>query len=110
MNLCQTPVPPSHHKICEWDPWGKKLYSANRQSRSFYFLALITKENYFIMSPGLPQHQNGMYGLHQGYHHFNSFDTVRSLPLLLHQAGVRTGIIGKKHVGPEDVRQSLFEL
>ncbi|KAG8129190.1 hypothetical protein E2320_015867 [Naja naja] len=52
---------------------------------------------------GLPQHQNGMYGLHQDVHHFNSFDSVRSLPLLLNQAGIRTGIIGKKHVGPEAV-------
>ncbi|XP_042525921.1 N-sulphoglucosamine sulphohydrolase isoform X2 [Dipodomys spectabilis] len=52
---------------------------------------------------GLPQHQNGMYGLHQDVHHFSSFDKVRSLPLLLSQAGVRTGIIGKKHVGPETV-------
>jgi hypothetical protein len=37
------------------------------------------------------QHQNGMYGLHQDVHHFNSFDKVQSLPLLLNQAGVRTG-------------------
>ncbi|XP_054564836.1 N-sulphoglucosamine sulphohydrolase isoform X2 [Eptesicus fuscus] len=52
---------------------------------------------------GLPQHQNGMYGLHQGVHHFSSFEGVRSLPLLLSRAAVRTGIIGKKHVGPEAV-------
>ncbi|XP_030627705.1 N-sulfoglucosamine sulfohydrolase [Chanos chanos] len=52
---------------------------------------------------GLPQHQNGMYGLHQAVHHFNSFEEVRSLPLLLQQAGIRTGIIGKKHVGPDPV-------
>ncbi|XP_075034029.1 N-sulfoglucosamine sulfohydrolase [Mixophyes fleayi] len=52
---------------------------------------------------GLPQHQNGIYGLHQDVHHFNSFDEVKSLPLLLSQAGIRTGIIGKKHVGPETV-------
>ncbi|KAM9208292.1 N-sulfoglucosamine sulfohydrolase isoform 1-T1 [Dugong dugon] len=52
---------------------------------------------------GLPQHQQGMYGLHQDVHHFNSFDKVRSLPLLLRQAGIHTGIIGKKHVGPEAV-------
>ncbi|XP_078510201.1 N-sulfoglucosamine sulfohydrolase [Lissotriton helveticus] len=52
---------------------------------------------------GLPQHQNGMYGLHQDVHHFESFDAVRSLPLLLSQAGIHTGIIGKKHVGPESV-------
>uniref|UniRef100_A0AAQ5ZI49 Sulfatase N-terminal domain-containing protein n=1 Tax=Amphiprion ocellaris TaxID=80972 RepID=A0AAQ5ZI49_AMPOC len=52
---------------------------------------------------GLPQHQNGMYGLHQGVHHFNSFDEVQSLPLLLKQANVHTGIIGKKHIGPGSV-------
>ncbi|XP_028830087.1 N-sulfoglucosamine sulfohydrolase [Denticeps clupeoides] len=52
---------------------------------------------------GLPQHQNGMYGLHQGYHHFSSFDGVRSLPLLLQKANIHTGIIGKKHVGPGPV-------
>ncbi|XP_053562470.1 N-sulphoglucosamine sulphohydrolase [Bombina bombina] len=50
---------------------------------------------------GLPQHQNGMYGLHQDMHHFSSFDSVRSLPMLLTESGIRTGIIGKKHVGPE---------
>ncbi|XP_048869152.1 N-sulphoglucosamine sulphohydrolase [Brienomyrus brachyistius] len=52
---------------------------------------------------GLPQHQNGMYGLHQDVHHFNSFDGVRSLPYLLGQANIQTGIIGKKHVGPGEV-------
>lgn len=58
-----------------------------------------------------------MYGLHQGVHHFNCFDGVRSLPALLARRGIRTGsslsllhilnialfiggIIGKKHVGP----------
>ncbi|GAB1599169.1 N-sulphoglucosamine sulphohydrolase-like [Argonauta hians] len=52
---------------------------------------------------GLPQHQNGMYGLHHKIHHFNSFDKVKSLPLILHQANITTGIIGKKHVGPDYV-------
>lgn len=44
-----------------------------------------------------------MYGLHQTYQHFNSFDAVKSLPLVLQKNNVRTGIIGKKHVGPETV-------
>ncbi|KAH0548365.1 N-sulphoglucosamine sulphohydrolase [Cotesia glomerata] len=52
---------------------------------------------------GLPSHQNGMYGLHQGVHHFQSFDNVQSLPKLLKQNNIRTGIIGKKHVGPNEV-------
>lgn len=51
---------------------------------------------------GLPQHQNGMYGLYQTYHHFHSFDAVQSLPWILNQTGnYWTGIIGKKHVGPD---------
>jgi len=53
---------------------------------------------------GLPQHQNGMYGLHHTVHHFNSFDAVQSLPRILNNTGkYRTGIIGKKHVGPDTV-------
>jgi len=52
---------------------------------------------------GLPQHQNGMYGLHHHIHHFNSFDRLKSLPNILNKAGVKTGIVGKKHVGPESV-------
>lgn len=52
---------------------------------------------------GLPVHQNGMYGLHHSVHHFSSFPRVHSLPYILANNGVRTGIVGKKHVGPEDV-------
>ena len=53
---------------------------------------------------GIPQHQNGMYGLYQSYHHFHSFDAVQSLPWLLnHTTDYWTGIIGKKHVGPDPV-------
>lgn len=63
----------------------------------------IIASNIFFMTSGLPQHQNGMYGLHHSYHHFNSFDAVKSLPLVLQKENVRTGIIGKKHVGPESV-------
>ncbi|XP_051173633.1 N-sulphoglucosamine sulphohydrolase [Leptopilina boulardi] len=52
---------------------------------------------------GLPSHQNGMYGLHQGVHHFNSFENVPSLSKILRRKNIRTGIIGKKHVGPNKV-------
>ena len=45
-----------------------------------------------------------MYGLHQGTHHFQSFDAVRSLPVILNQTDdIWYGIIGKKHVGPDPV-------
>ena len=53
---------------------------------------------------GIPQHQNGMYGLYQTYHHFHSFDAVQSLPLILNRTNnFWTGIIGKKHIGPDSV-------
>ncbi|CAH2106849.1 unnamed protein product [Euphydryas editha] len=58
---------------------------------------------------GTPSHQNGMYGLHHGVHHFNSFDNVTSLPNLLREHGIYTGIIGKKHVGPQSVYKFDFE-
>lgn len=41
---------------------------------------------------GLPSHQNGMYGLHHGIHHFNSFDNVQSLPKILKKSNIRTGM------------------
>ncbi|XP_052740325.1 N-sulphoglucosamine sulphohydrolase isoform X2 [Bicyclus anynana] len=58
---------------------------------------------------GTPSHQNGMYGLHHGVHHFNSFDNITSLPNKLRDNGIYTGIIGKKHVGPADVYRFDFE-
>jgi len=59
-----------------------------------------------VILTGQPSHQNGMYGLHQGVHHFDCFDNkhkVHSVSRSLQKAGVLTGIIGKKHVGPETV-------
>lgn len=58
---------------------------------------------------GQPSHQNGMYGLHHSIHHFNSFDSVQSLPIILKNNGIRTGIIGKKHVGPSNTFKFDFE-
>ncbi|MBD2751427.1 sulfatase family protein [Spirosoma validum] len=54
-----------------------------------------------VLLTGLHNHANGMYGLEHQVHHFSSFDTVRSLPVLLEQAGYRTARIGKFHVAPE---------
>lgn len=51
----------------------------------------------------MPSHQNGMYGLHQGIHNFNSFNNVDSITKILKINGIKTGIVGKKHVGPEEV-------
>lgn len=56
-----------------------------------------------VLLTGLHNHANGMYGLEHREHHFNSYDTVRSLPVLLEKAGYRTARIGKFHVAPEPV-------
>lgn len=50
-----------------------------------------------------------MYGLHQGVHHFSSFESVKSLPTILRQNKITTGLIGKKHVGPSDVFSFDYE-
>jgi N-sulfoglucosamine sulfohydrolase len=56
-----------------------------------------------VILTGLFNHANGQYGLQHATHHFQSFDEVKSLPVLLNAAGYRTARIGKFHVGPEAV-------
>ncbi|XP_044253701.1 N-sulphoglucosamine sulphohydrolase [Tribolium madens] len=58
---------------------------------------------------GMPAHQNGMYGLHQAENHFDSFTNIKSLPNILRENGIRTGIIGKKHVGPKSTYSFDYE-
>ncbi|CAK7206319.1 hypothetical protein SEUCBS139899_009107 [Sporothrix eucalyptigena] len=49
---------------------------------------------------GLHTHQNGQYGLQQGWCHFQTFDHIETTPQLFNTLGYQTGIIGKVHVGP----------
>ena len=56
-----------------------------------------------VILTGLYNHANGMYGLQHSYHHFQSFSNIKSLPVLLHEAGYRTAVAGKYHVAPEEV-------
>ncbi|MBP7141432.1 MAG: sulfatase [Opitutaceae bacterium] len=56
-----------------------------------------------VILTGLQGHHNGMYGLQHQVHHFQSFDTVTSLPQRLAKAGYRTGRVGKFHLAPESV-------
>lgn len=56
-----------------------------------------------VILSGLHNHMNGQYGHQHSYHHFSSFPSVKSLPVLLTQAGYTTARIGKYHVAPEEV-------
>ncbi|CAG5131358.1 unnamed protein product [Candidula unifasciata] len=71
-------------------------YLANRSivfDNAFTSVSSCSPSRSAILS-GLPQHQNGMYGLHNTVHNFEfSFR-----------------IIGKKHVGPEDVYPFDYEV
>src|SRR4051812_33822469 len=58
-----------------------------------------------VILTGLFNHANGMYGLEHGYNHFRSFDDVKSLSVMLGEAGYRTARVGKYHVGPPAVFQ-----
>jgi N-sulfoglucosamine sulfohydrolase len=54
-----------------------------------------------VILSGQHNHRNGMYGLQHDDHHFQSYDSVKGLPVLLAEAGYRTARIGKFHVAPE---------
>jgi N-sulfoglucosamine sulfohydrolase len=73
-----------------------------RLTHAFCTTASCSPSRSVILS-GLYNHANGMYGLQHSYHHFASLDNVRSLPVLLAQAGYHTARIGKYHVAPEEV-------
>jgi N-sulfoglucosamine sulfohydrolase len=73
-----------------------------RFTRAFCTTASCSPSRATILS-GLQSHHNGMYGLQHDEHHFQSFDQVRSLPVILAEAGYHTARIGKYHVAPEKV-------
>jgi len=56
-----------------------------------------------VILTGIYNHANGQYGHQHSYHHFISFENIKSLPVILTEAGYRTGRIGKYHVAPESV-------
>ncbi len=49
---------------------------------------------------GLYAHTHGQYGHSHDIHGFRTHEWVTSLPAVLRQAGVRSGLIGKQHIAP----------
>ena len=56
-----------------------------------------------VILTGMFNHATAQYGHLHSYHHFRTYDAVRSLPMRIRKAGYRTCRIGKFHVGPEAV-------
>lgn len=56
-----------------------------------------------VILTGLHNHRNGQYGHEHDYHHFISFDNLKTLPVLLKEGGYRTASVGKYHVAPREV-------
>lgn len=52
---------------------------------------------------GLHTHENGQYGLNIFKTHFQTFPHIEMAPLLFNHGGYLTGILGKVHVGPDEV-------
>ncbi|KAG5873577.1 hypothetical protein JTB14_004835 [Gonioctena quinquepunctata] len=90
------------NKICQTPNLDKLAKQSLIFNKAFTSVSSCSPSRAALLT-GMPSHQNGMYGLHQGTNNFNSFESIRSLPKMLKENGIKTGIIGKKHVGPEDV-------
>ena len=73
-----------------------------RFTNAFCTTASCSASRSVILS-GMYNHANGQYGHQHSYHHFISFENIKTLPVRLTEAGYRTGRIGKYHVAPEDV-------
>lgn len=74
--------------------------SGVRFTRAYCTTASCSASRSVILS-GLYNHANGQYGLAHRDHHFSVYDMVRSLPMMLAEAGYRTANFGKHHVSPE---------
>ena len=56
-----------------------------------------------VILSGQHNHANGQYGHQHRYNHFSSLPNVKTLPVMLADAGYRTTCAGKFHVAPEEV-------
>ena len=71
-----------------------------RFTHAFATTASCSASRSVILS-GVHNHRNGQYGHEHEYHHFVAFENVRTLPVMLAEAGYRTARGGKFHVAPE---------
>ena len=73
-----------------------------RFTSAFCTTASCTASRSVILS-GVHNHRTGLYGHEHDFHHFRAFENLRTLPVMLAEAGYRTARAGKYHVAPEEV-------
>ncbi|MCG6156086.1 sulfatase family protein [Rubinisphaera margarita] len=86
-------------------PHLDKLAKRSRLFENAYVAQASCSPSRSAMFTGLYPHANGQYGLLNAGVGFQLHESLHSqtLPALLKQAGYSTGILGKLHVGPENV-------
>ncbi|MHB9031282.1 MAG: sulfatase family protein [Candidatus Latescibacterota bacterium] len=90
------------HPVVKTPNLDRLAREGTRFTHAFCTTASCSPSRSVILS-GQHNHANGMYGLQHSYHHFQSFDTITSLPVQLSRKGYRTCRAGKFHVAPEPV-------
>ncbi|MCA9041189.1 MAG: sulfatase [Planctomycetaceae bacterium] len=80
-----------------------RLAAAGTKFTQAYCTTASCSASRSVLMTGLYNHATGHYGHAHGYNHFSTYETVRSLPNLLNEAGYRTCSIGKYHLAPEYV-------
>lgn len=73
-----------------------------RMTRAYCTTASCSASRSVLMT-GMHNHAIGHYGHAHGSGHFSTYESVRSLPVLLTEAGYRTCLIGKYHLAPDYV-------
>ncbi|MEZ6049217.1 MAG: sulfatase [Planctomycetaceae bacterium] len=80
-----------------------RLAAAGTKFTQAYCTTASCSASRSVLMTGLYNHATGHYGHAHGYNHFSTYESVRSLPNLMNEAGYRTCSIGKYHLAPEYV-------
>jgi N-sulfoglucosamine sulfohydrolase len=75
---------------------------ATRMTQAFCTTASCSASRSVILS-GLFNHRTAQYGHAHTYHHFRTYDRIKTLPVRLRELGYRTARVGKFHVAPDAV-------
>ena len=80
-----------------------KMASQGVRFENAYCTSASSAASRSVLLTGQFGHAIGAYGHVHDYHHFSTYETVKSLPVMLSEGGYHTARIGKYHVAPETV-------